>query len=197
MSNLLRGTDRRVARRVVVTPGIVLGLVAISILAMGAVSLEDDRSIVVVNVSRILEEHPEALAAEKRLTAEYGAKKAVYDALLAEIDALKAARKAAEAGSPEWRKLDRDLRKKTDEARFTAKDLDRAFQEELMKSFEGLMADLEDVIVRYCRKSGFDLCLKVDSGPMQAPEAGVWSFVIYRDPRLDITDEILEIVKKA
>src|SRR5689334_16189313 len=170
-----RATGRRAGR--------VAGFAALLLLALAA-SAADPAKIGYVDMKRLLDNAPQVIEARARLEKEFAARDAQLkadEASLAEKEK-RYARDAAILAKTDAERLAAEieaLKRGTKRARDTLREeLSTRTQDELSKRWP----EIYDGVVEYAREQGYDLVV-------QAP-------VLYAAPSIDITDAVLERLKR-
>lgn len=153
-------------------------------LLLGATSYVHATSVAFVNTQKIVQEAPQAEAVRNQLEKEFSKRGEQLNKEKDAIEAMqkRASRDAAVMSATEQRKLERELEAKIRDFKASqeafAEDVNIRRQEELAK----MQRSMAQVVIEVAKKNNFDIVLE--------------SGVVYAAPASDMTDAVIEELKK-
>jgi Skp family chaperone for outer membrane proteins len=177
-----------------------VGILLLAGIALAAAAAPAQQApMAVVDLDKVLEAHPKAKVLQERIELEMQKREGEYESLLQGMEKLKELQKELDPQSAAYLELEKEIQKKKDEAKIRRRDSLRALEKESVDAMKEVLLEVESVIEKYCRKAGLLCCFNLKVGPRAPVEEEAmdlaWKVVIWRDDSVDITDEIVEIVK--
>lgn len=146
-----------------------------------AVAAEDKR-VAYVNINKVLEQAPQAIAANKRLEKEFEPRNSALNELRKEVRSLedRLAREGMTMSESQLRKLELDIRGRKREIKRAQEDFREDLNIRRNDELRKLQKRTYDAIVELAKKENYDMVLG--------------DVVIYASPAVDITDKVLKVL---
>ena len=164
--------------------------------ATGATAPPRHQGVAVIDITFILDNYARLKADGDRFKAEVEAMgkqfKAQQDAIVKGAEKLK----QYNAGSPEYKKLEEQLAQQQSDLKVQASLKEKEFAERESKIYLAAYQEVCNLVKVYSDRNGISLVLRfngkpVDTNNRDAIRAELFKTVIYNDPAIDITDQIL------
>lgn len=177
---------------------VLLGIALAFLLGLSSpATAQGDPQIAVVDISKVFNEHPLVDGLEGEIRKEQERYKQEYNAVISLIGKRKDEQRELEEGCRAWRELDAEIAALKEEAKIRGKGAEQDLTKQAIEATNELLEDIEKKIRRYCQQNGITLCFKIDTIPLRGSgmELALKS-VLYYEPTIDITQEIIDIMKK-
>jgi Skp family chaperone for outer membrane proteins len=157
--------------------------------------------IAVIDITFILDNHPrlqQATDAFKRDVEAMGKQfKSEQDAIVKSAEKLK----SFNAGSPEYKKLEEQLAQQQSDLKVKAALKEKEFAERESKTYLAAYQEITNLVRVYAERNGISLVLRFNGKPVDpnnrdAIRAELFKTVMYNDPAIDITDQILAELRR-
>ena len=181
-----------------------LGLLGVSLL-VGAVFVagavpQVALKIAVVDISEVFNKHPRTDALEAKIRKNMDRYEEEYKEVLERISRLKEEQQETDEGTLFWRERDREIAVLKEETKIRNKMAEADLSKQAFDASKELLDEIEGKIERYCRQKGITICFKIDTIPLRGSEMSkmelAFRSVLYYDKAIDITSDIVEILKK-
>lgn len=154
-----------------------------SLVLLGLLSLPasaDDKRVAYVNINKVLEQAPQAIAANKRLEKEFEPRNSALNELRKEVRALedRLSREGMTMSEAQLRKLELDIRGRKREIKRAQEDFREDLNIRRNDELRKLQKRTYDAIVELAKNEHYDMVLG--------------DVVIYASPAVDITDKVLK-----
>lgn len=159
---------------------ILCGLAVLGVLSM-PVSAADKR-VAYVNINKVLEQAPQAIAANKRLEKEFEPRNSALNELRKEVRTLedRLSREGMTMSEAQLRKLELDIRGRKREIKRAQEDFREDLNIRRNDELRKLQKRTYDAIVELAKNENYDMVLG--------------DVVIYASPAVDITDKVLKVL---
>jgi Skp family chaperone for outer membrane proteins len=157
--------------------------------------------IAVIDITYILDNHPRLQQATEGFKRDVEAMgkhfKGEQDAIVKSAEKLK----TFNAGSPDYKKLEEELAKRQSDLKVQAALKEKEFTERESKIYLAAYQEITNLVRVYAERNGISLVLRfngkpVDANNRDAIRAELFKTVMYNDPSIDITDQILAELKR-
>lgn len=156
---------------------------ALALLVMSAApAAAADKRVAYVNINQVLEQAPQAIAANKRLEKEFEPRNSALNELRKEVRALedRLAREGITMSESQLRKVEVDIRGRKREIKRAQEDFREDLNIRRNDELRKLQKRTYDAIVELAKKENYDMVLG--------------DVVIYASPAVDITDKVLKVL---
>lgn len=156
---------------------------ALALLVMAAApATAADKRVAYVNINQVLEQAPQAIAANKRLEKEFEPRNSALNELRKEVRALedRLAREGITMSESQLRKVELDIRGRKREIKRAQEDFREDLNIRRNDELRKLQKRTYDAIVELAKKENYDMVLG--------------DVVIYASPAVDITDKVLKVL---
>lgn len=151
---------------------------------MSAPAAAEDKRVAYVNINQVLEQAPQAIAANKRLEKEFEPRNSALNELRKEVRSLedRLAREGMTMSESQLRKLEIDIRGRKREIKRAQEDFREDLNIRRNDELRKLQKRTYDAIVELAKKENYDMVLG--------------DVVIYASPAVDITDKVLKVLSE-
>lgn len=146
--------------------------------------MAEDKRVAYVNINQVLEQAPQAIAANKRLEKEFEPRNAALNELRQEVRVLedRLAREGMTMSESQLRKLEIDIRGRKREIKRAQEDFREDLNIRRNDELRKLQKRTYDAIVELAKKENYEMVLG--------------DVVIYASPTVDITDKVLKVLSE-
>lgn len=159
---------------------VVAGMVMFAMLSAPVAAA--DKRVAYVNINQVLEQAPQAIAANKRLEKEFEPRNSALNELRREVRALedRLAREGMTMSEAQLRKLELEIRGRKREIKRAQEDFREDLNIRRNDELRKLQKRTYDAIVELAKKENYEMVLG--------------DVVIYASPAVDITDQVLKVL---
>ncbi|MCZ6689237.1 MAG: OmpH family outer membrane protein [Planctomycetota bacterium] len=156
--------------------------------------------IAVVDIASVFNEHGRTDILEREIRRSQELYRGERDGLLKRIMTLKDEQSEYGRETLLWLMADQEISILKEEIKIRVKAADKDISKQAIAATELLLTEIEDLIIKYCKQKGISICFKVDKSPLRGAEMSKMELalksVLYSDKTVDITADIIDILKK-
>jgi Skp family chaperone for outer membrane proteins len=158
--------------------------------------------VAVVDITYILDNHPRLQAATERFKTDVENTGRKFKAEQEEIAKAAEKLRTFKPGSPEYKHLEEELTQKQSDLKVKASLEEKDFAERESQMYLAAYREVNAMVHAYAQRQGILLVLRFNGKPVdpnnrEAIRAELFKSVVYNDPSIDITDPILNELKRA
>lgn len=160
------------------------------------------QGVAVIDITYILDNHPRLKAATDRFKSDVqntGMKfKSEQEAIAKQAEKLR----TLKPGSPDYKRLEEELTQKQSDLKVKASLEEKEFAERESQMYLAAYTEVCALVRAYAERNGIKLVLRFNGKPVDrnnrdAIRAELFKTVVYNDPAIDITDPVLNELKRA